>query len=121
MIFHAVNFTISYVFVWMYLQQIKKDPKRSLNYETGVKTSEIMGSREASSRMEESVVTGSQILSMVCMMGGLLAGGVWRAEVQMGRGQDFRHIPGSGFPDWSGELPGYERGFRPLYPRLLPG
>ena len=72
-IFHAVNFTISYVFVWMYLQQIKKDPKRSLNYETGVKTSEIMGSREASSRMEESVVTGSQILSMVCMMGGLLA------------------------------------------------
>ena len=42
-IFHIVNFALSYSFVIFYLHQIKKDPSKSLNYEQGVKVNDIMG------------------------------------------------------------------------------
>lgn len=73
LIFHGVNFVISYGFVWLYLRQIKKDPRRSLNYKDGIDVSSIMGNEEAGRQMEGSVVTGRQIFSMLVMAGGLLA------------------------------------------------
>lgn len=73
LIFHGVNFVISYGFVWLYLQQIKKDPRRSLNYESGVDTASIMGNEQDGRQMEDSIVTKRQIFSMLVMAGGLLA------------------------------------------------
>lgn len=70
--FHAINFILSYGFVILYLRQIKKDPKRSLNYEPGVDISTIMGDKEASKKMEDTVVTREQVISMLLMAAGLL-------------------------------------------------
>lgn len=72
-IFHIVNFVISYGFVILYLKQVKKDPKRSLNYSAGVDVKSIMGSEEAGKRMADNVVSKSQVLCMLCMAGGLVA------------------------------------------------
>ena len=78
LVFHAINFVLSYAFVWLYLRKIKKDPKKSLNYEPGVEIASIMGNQEASQQMEKAMVSREQILSMVCMVGGLLTV-VWGA------------------------------------------
>ena len=70
-IFHIVNFTLSYAFVIFYLHQIKKDPVRSLKYEQGLKVNDIMGYQDG--ELGDSPVTKVQVLSMLCMATGLAA------------------------------------------------
>ena len=70
-IFHIVNFTLSYAFVIFYLHQIKKDPCKSLNYEQGLKTNDIMGYQDG--ELGDAPVTKVQVLSMLCMVAGLAA------------------------------------------------
>ena len=70
-IFHIVNFALSYSFVIFYLHQIKKDPSKSLNYEQGVKVNDIMGYQDG--ELGDAPVTKVQVLSMLCMVAGLAA------------------------------------------------
>ncbi len=72
-IFHAVNFALSYGFVLLYLRQLRKDPTMSLNYEPGMAISEVMGSQSGKDSMGDSSITRVQALTMLCMCGGLIA------------------------------------------------
>ncbi len=72
LLFHAINFALSYGFVILYLKQIKKDPMKSLNYKPGMDPASIMGDADAAAEMESVVVTKRQIASMAAMFGGLL-------------------------------------------------
>lgn len=69
--FHAVNFAISYGFVILYLKKIRKDPKNSLNYKNGLKVSQYMGNTEAAKELNQASITASQIFSMLFMLGGI--------------------------------------------------
>lgn len=40
---HALNFILNYLFVCRYLKKIKQNPENSLNYKTGLNTSDYMG------------------------------------------------------------------------------
>lgn len=70
-IFHIVNFSLSYTFVIHYFHQLKKDPTKSLNYEPGSDINSVMGYPEG--ELGDSKVTRVQILSMLCMVVGLAA------------------------------------------------
>ena len=72
-IFHAVNFALSYGFVLLYLRQLRKDPTMSLNYEPGMAISEVMGSQSGKDSMGDSSITRVQALTMLCMCAGLIA------------------------------------------------
>ena len=71
LLFHAVNFALSYAFVIIYLHRIKKDPTRSLNYEPGMDVKDIMGDSDASAKMEDTKITREQVVCMLLMIGGL--------------------------------------------------
>lgn len=45
-ILHIINFILSYGFVMMYINSIKKDHTKSLNYETGLSANDFMGLHE---------------------------------------------------------------------------
>lgn len=68
LLFHAVNFIISFLLVYLYMKQIRKDPRKSLNYkpETGSYTdsntvAEFVGER----------IRFKQLMSMLIMAAGI--------------------------------------------------
>lgn len=69
-LFFIVNFLLSFLFVYFYLRQIRKNPEKSLNYKPGMQFSDYMGGQES---MEEAKVrvTRCQAYSMVIMMIGI--------------------------------------------------
>lgn len=72
-VFHIVNFLLCYGFVILYLKQLRKDPTRSLNYEPGMSKTDYMGNQGGSDGLGDSRITTRQLLTMLCMCGGLVA------------------------------------------------
>lgn len=67
---HIVNFILSYGFVMIYYNKIKKDPTLSLNYEAGMKMEDYMGSPNANSN-EAVKLSNGQILALITAVGGI--------------------------------------------------
>lgn len=70
-LFHVVNFTISYLFVYAYLRQIRSNPQKSLNYKPGLAKELYMGNSE-NGEVKDVEVTSSQMISMLCMIVGII-------------------------------------------------
>ena len=70
-LFHIVNLLISYMLVARYAAQIKKDPYRSLNYESGMSMTEVFGSEEGMSAMEP--LTFRHVLCAALTVAGFVA------------------------------------------------
>lgn len=66
----AVNFLITFLFVYLYLRQIRKDSKRSLNYKTGMQLHEYMGKPGGTEELDGKV-TVKQAASMGITVAGI--------------------------------------------------
>ncbi len=64
MFFHLINFILSYAFVIMYFNKLKKDPSNSLNYEQGMTSENYMGSPDMKN-MTDVKITTRQILALL--------------------------------------------------------
>ncbi|QQO10134.1 YfcC family protein [Breznakiella homolactica] len=71
-ILHICNFILSYFFVLMYFNKIKKDPTRSLNYETGMALGDYMGSTGENEDVSKVKLTVSQIVSLLALVLGIV-------------------------------------------------
>jgi uncharacterized ion transporter superfamily protein YfcC len=67
-IFHIVNFILSFGFVMIYANKIKNDPTKSLNYEPGMKPEEYMGLPVSADDEEQSHLTTGNIISLAIMV-----------------------------------------------------
>lgn len=68
---HIVNFFLSYGFVMIYYNKIKKNPNRSLNYEIGMKIEDYMGDPNIDSN-EVVELSHGQILSLITATCGIV-------------------------------------------------
>ena len=64
-LFHLINFLLSYGFVMLYFYRIRKDPTRSLNYEPGMALGDYMGDPELTDDASTPRLTTRQSLSLV--------------------------------------------------------
>lgn len=71
-IFHIVNFLLCYGFVMLYFNKIKKDPTKSLNYESGMELKDYMGDPNAAVDGETKLTT-RQLLSLLAGAAGIIA------------------------------------------------
>lgn len=75
-IIHMINFAICYFFTIRYIELVKRDPLKSLNYEEGMSVSDYMGMKEADGVSEEHM-TWRHALSLAGLLvaiGALLIG-----------------------------------------------
>lgn len=64
LLFHIINFILCYGFVMMYFNKIKKNPKKSLNYEPDMQLKDYMGDPNME-KLENPTLTKSQALSLL--------------------------------------------------------
>lgn len=73
---HGINFMICYLFTIHYIESVKKNPLKSLNYEEGMAVSDFMGLREEESVKEEHMTWrhGLSLAGLLVAIGALLVG-----------------------------------------------
>lgn len=72
-VLHVINFILSYIFVMMYIKNVRKDPTKSLNYEPGMKTSEYMGMQEEVSSDLGGKLNWKQLVALVSIIVAIVA------------------------------------------------
>jgi len=73
-LFHIINFTLTYVFLLKYIVEIKKDHTKSLNYTAGMSRSDVLGMKLSSADTDEDEkLTIAQILTLIVMLAAIAA------------------------------------------------